>query len=249
MIKGEFMRTKRKIVEFDGTLCNGCGECVPACAEGAIRIVDGKARLVSESYCDGLGACLKECPQGAIRIIEREARSFDQQAVENYLKEKENAEKTNEIHLPCGCPSRHIQTFEPAIKKADEAVSRIKTASALSHWPVQIRLVPAAAPFLKGGNLLVAADCTPVAYAGFHGFLKGRAVLLGCPKFDDVKEYVKKFSDIFRESDIRSVSVLVMEVPCCSALPAIVRKGMEIAKKKVPMEEIVISTRGEILKR
>ena len=242
------MKTKRKIVEFDETLCNGCGECVPACAEGAIRIVDGKARLVSENYCDGLGACLKECPQGAIRIIEREARSFDQQAVENYLKERESAEKTNEIHLPCGCPSSHIQTFEPAIKKASD-VSRIKTASALSHWPVQIRLVPANAHFLKGGDLLVAADCTPVAYADFHGFLKGRAVLLGCQKFDDVKEYLGKFSDIFRESDIQSVTVLVMEVPCCSALPAIVREGMEIAKKKVPMEKIVISTRGEILQR
>jgi NAD-dependent dihydropyrimidine dehydrogenase PreA subunit len=244
------MKAKRKIVEFDEELCDGCGQCIPACAEGAIQIINGKARLVSESYCDGLGACLKECPQGAIRIIEREAEVFDQEAAEDFLKEKKYDEKTAEIQLPCGCPSSRVQTFNLSCMKTNQPHSQVGITSSLSHWPVQIELVPATAPFLKSANLLVAADCTPVAYPDFHrDFLKGRVVLIGCPKFDNVQEYIKKFADIFRMADIQSVTVLDMEVPCCSVLPVIVRKGMEIAKKEVPIEEVVISTHGKILKR
>ena len=246
------MKVMRKIVRIDEELCDGCGQCVPGCAEGAIEIIDGKARLVSESYCDGLGACLGECPNGAITIEEREAEDFDEEAVEEYLKEKEKSEKSVELPLACGCPSTHVQTFTP--KTPDEkglmGGSRPATASTLSHWPVQINLVPPTAPFLKGADLLIAADCTPLAYPDFHrDFLTGKVVMIGCPKFDEVEDYVLKFKEIFRNADIKSITALIMEVPCCSGLPMIVKKAMDAAGKNIPMEEIVISTRGEILKR
>lgn len=241
---------RRKIVEIDEELCDGCGQCVLSCAEGAIEIIDGKAKLVKDSYCDGLGACLGECPQGALRVIERDADEFDPEAVEQYLQEKEQREKAAEASMPCGCPSSHIQMFDSACKEANRPVAQKSSVSALTHWPVQIRLVPAKAPFLKGAHLLVAADCTPVAYADFHrDFVEGRVVLLGCPKFDNINEYIEKFADIFKIANIQSVTVLDMEVPCCSAFPAIVKKGMEASGKTIPLEEVTLSVRGEILKR
>ncbi|MCK8600431.1 ATP-binding protein [Desulfoferrobacter suflitae] len=240
----------RKIVEINEELCDGCGQCVLSCAEGAIEVIDGKARIVKDSYCDGLGACLGECPQGALTIIEREAEEFDPEAVEEYLKEKEQRQKAAESPMPCGCPSSQIQMFEASCKQADEPARHTGGRSALSHWPVQIRLVPAKAPFLRGAHLLVAADCAPVAYPNFHrDFVEGRVVLLGCPKFDDAREYVEKFAEIFRIANVQSVTVLDMEVPCCSALPAIVQKGMEASAKSIPMEEVTVSVRGEVLKR
>jgi len=247
------MKTKRKIVEIDEERCDGCGNCVVSCAEGAIEVIDGKAKIVKDSYCDGLGACIGECPQGALRIIEREADEFDPEAVEHYLKEKDQADqsaKAPEETMACGCPSNRIEMFEPSCEKVNRPTSQSNAASALSHWPVQIRLVPAKAPFLKGAHLLVAADCTPVAYPDFHrDFVRGRVVLLGCPKFDDAQEYVKKFAEIFKTANIQSVTILDMEVPCCSALPAIVKKGMDASGKQVAMEEVVVSTRGRILQR
>jgi len=241
------MKANRKIIKIDDELCDGCGVCVPSCAEGAIEVVDGKARVVAEKYCDGLGACLRECPRGALTVEEREAEEFDEKAVEEHLSASEKEKPAQGIPMAHGCPSAKLQTF--AAKPVGEEVPTLQ-ASALSHWPVQIRLVPPTAPFLKGANLLVAADCAPVAYPNFHrDFLKGKAVMVGCPKFDDVQGYVDKFTDIFRSANIRSVTVLDMEVPCCSALPKIVRRGMELAGKSVPMEEVVISARGEILKR
>ena len=246
------MKIKRKIIHIDEELCDGCGQCVPSCAEGAIEIVDGKARMVAEKYCDGLGACLGECPKGALNIEERMADEFDEEAVEVHLASREKDVPDEEATLACGCPSTRIQTFVPtdAGEETNEPSRQASSGSALAHWPVQIRLVPAMAPFLKGADLLVAADCTPVAYPRFHqDFLKGKVVLIGCPKFDDVQGYVEKFAEIFKKADIRSVTVLDMEVPCCSALPMIVRKGMEGAGKSIPVEEITISSRGEILKR
>jgi ferredoxin len=246
------MRATRKIIEIDEERCDGCGQCVISCAEGAIQIIDGKAKLVSENYCDGLGACLGECPQGALRIVERTAEEFDPEAVERHLEatQKREAETKVIATMPCGCPSNELRTFEISCENANQPVSQSASVSALSHWPVQIRLVPANAPFLKGADLLVAADCTPVAYSNFHrDFIRGRVVLLGCPKFDDKAEYVKKFAEIFRTAKIKSVAVVEMEVPCCSALPAIVRKGMENSGESVPIEEVVISSRGEIVKR
>jgi NAD-dependent dihydropyrimidine dehydrogenase PreA subunit len=244
------MRTVRKIIEIDEELCDGCGQCVPSCTEGALQIVDGKARLVSEVYCDGLGACLGECPTGALRTIERDAEEFNAEAVEKYLEEKEKTDTPAEIPVHCACPSAHVQSFTSPCDQKNRLAGLAGMASALSHWPVQIRLVPPTAPFLKEANLLVAADCAPVAYPNFHrDFLKGKAVMVGCPKFDDVQGYVEKFADIFRSANIKSVTVLDMEVPCCSTLPRIVKRGMQLAGKNVPLEEVVISARGEILKR
>lgn len=244
------MKNIRKIIEIDEERCDGCGQCVPSCAEGAIQLVDGKARLVAEKYCDGLGACLGECPQGALKVIEREAEEFDPEAVEHYLAEKEQSEQAAKIHVSGGCPSSRLQVFTTTCEKANEPVSQEIVGSALSHWPVQIRLVPPTAPFLKKADLLVAADCAPVAYPHFHrDFLKNRVVLIGCPKFDDPKEYIGKFTEIFKQADIRNVMVLDMEVPCCSALPNIVQKAMDAAGRKIPMEEITISARGKIVKK
>lgn len=241
------MKVQRKIVLIDEDLCDGCGVCVPSCAEGAIEVVDGKARMVAEKYCDGLGACLGECPKGALTIEERVADEFDEEAVEAYLSAKPKEEPAQELVMACGCPSSQIKTFAP---KGQSEGRRTAQHSELSHWPVQIKLVPPTAPFLKGAHLLVAADCTAVAYPNFHrDFLKGKAVMIGCPKFDDVQEYVEKFAEIFRAADIRSVTVAEMEVPCCSALPKIVKSGMEMAGKSIAMEEIVIGSGGDVLKR
>jgi Pyruvate/2-oxoacid:ferredoxin oxidoreductase delta subunit len=252
------MKAKRKIIEIDEGLCSGCGVCVFACAEGAIQLVEGKAKLVSENYCDGLAACLGECPEGALRIVEREADAFDPEAVEQYLEKiKGSGQPRPSIplpslsdQLPCGCPSTQIQTFASPCESANRPVSREGAASALTHWPIQIRLVPPTAPFLKGSDLLVASDCTPIAYPAFHeDFLRGRTVLMGCPKFDDTEEYANKFADIFRVGGIRSVTVLIMEVPCCSKMPAIVHKGMALAGQCIPLEVVVVGVQGNILRR
>lgn len=242
------MKVLRKIIEIDEEKCDGCGQCIPSCAEGAIQIVDGKARIVKDMFCDGLGACLGECPNDALRIIEREADEFDEEAVEKHLAETEKVQ-IEEPALACGCPSTKIQTFvlPESVFDANKPADR-KPESSLSHWPVKIRLVPANAPFLKGADLLVLADCVSVAFPTLHrDFLKGKAVTMGCPKFDDVQEYIDKFAEIFKTADIKSITVVTMEVPCCSGLPMIVKKGMEVSKKKIPVEEVVISARGKIL--
>ncbi len=245
------MKVKRKIIEIDEDLCDGCGQCIPSCSEGALQIIDGKARLVSESYCDGLGACLGECPQGALRVVEREAEEFDEEAVEQYL---ESAGKKETMDLPMGvCPSAAVHIFGengPSCETANEPVTLSEGESRLGHWPVQINLVPVLAPFLDNASLLVLADCTAVAYPNLHeDFLEGRAVMMGCPKFDDVERYLEKFTEIFRTKEIKRVTVLNMEVPCCSALPIIVQKAMKSAGKALPYEEIMIGTSGKILSR
>jgi len=255
-LKENEMKIKRKIIQIDEDKCDGCGVCVPSCAEGAIQVVDGKARLIAEKYCDGLGACLKECPQDALHVIEREAEDFDEKAVEEHLQDTDNAHSAHGGHkeepeaMPCGCPSANIQSFAPVAgcEQANQPVAQSSAASALTHWPIQIRLVPPSAPFLKGADLLVAADCTPAAYPNFHrDFLKGKAVMIGCPKFDEAQAYVQKFADIFKTAGVKSVTVLTMEVPCCQGLPAIVKKGMELSGKKVPMTQVIISAKGEVL--
>ncbi|MGC8908466.1 MAG: ATP-binding protein [Desulfomonilaceae bacterium] len=245
------MKVTRKIIEIDESLCNGCGNCIVSCAEGALALVDGKARLVSESYCDGLGACLGECPTGALRIVERTADDFDEAAVEAHLATHGHAQQSEDV-LPCGCPSTRLQSFTAAdaCAQANEPKAYSAAKSRLSHWPVQIRLVPATAPFLKNADLLVAADCTAFAYPAFHqDFLTGKVALVGCPKFDDAQSYVEKFTEIFSKADIKSVTVLVMEVPCCHGLPMIVREAMKNAGKTIPLELVVIGVRGEILQR
>ena len=247
------MKVMRKIIEIDEELCDGCGQCVPSCAEGSLEIVDGKARVVSDNLCDGLGACLGECPAGALSIVEREAEEFDEEAVEAYLAEKQKNKQKEEKTVLGGCPSARIQNFAPDTPcQAANRPATIETneESALTHWPVQIHLVPPTAPFLKGADLLVLADCVPVAFPSLHrDFLKGKAVTMGCPKLDDAQSYIDKFSQIFQVADIKSITAVVMEVPCCQGLPLIVKKGLELSGKNIPMEEVIISTRGQILNR
>lgn len=246
------MKVLRKIIEIDEERCDGCGACVPNCAEGALQIVDGKAKVVADVYCDGLGACIGECPNDALHIVEREAEEFDETAVEAYLTEKDKAEKDKApATLPCGCPSTHIQSFVPAssCQSANKpvAVSGAE-GSALSHWPVQIKLIPANAPFLKGADILVIADCVAVAYPNLHrDLIQGKVIMMGCPKFDEVQAYESKFADIFKTAGVKSVTVAVMEVPCCAGLPSIVKKGMKAAGKEIPMTELVITAKGKIL--
>ena len=243
------MKINRKIIEIDPELCDGCGSCVPSCAEGAIQIIDGKARLVAEKFCDGLGACLGECPTGALKIVEREAEDFDEHAVEAHLKTIEQAQPAAPT-IACGCPSAQVQSFGPVQRPDYKPLGPMDRMSALTHWPVKIKLVPPTAPFLKNADLLVLADCGPIAYPKVHDdLMPGKVVLIGCPKFDNVQEHIDKFAEIFRKADINTVTTVIIEVPCCAGLAYIVEKGMAAAGKRVPHEQVVISTRGEILSR
>ncbi|MGX9726539.1 MAG: ATP-binding protein [Candidatus Electronema sp. VV] len=230
------MPATRKIIEIDEELCTGCGECVPNCAEGSLRIIDGKARLVADKLCDGLGACLGHCPTGALKIIEREADDFDQAAVDAFLANEGRS-----------CPSAQLKTQQPCACDAANTPSA-QQGSALTHWPVQIRLVPPSAPFLENCDLLIAADCTAVAYANLHrDFLQGRKVMMGCPKFDDQQLYVDRFTELFKTRKLKSVTILIMEVPCCGSMLQIVRHAYEQAKCKAPVRQVVISTEGSLL--
>ncbi len=239
------MKTVRKIIEIDEELCTGCGDCVPDCAEGSLEIVDGKARLVEDRLCDGLGACIKSCPTGALTIVEREADEFDEKAVEEFLAAKEKKEAPP--MMGGGCPSARLQSLQPT--PCDTAnIPGTQEGSTLSHWPIQIRLVPAAAPFLENSDLLVAADCTAVSYPNINrDFVAGRVVMMGCPKFDDAPMYVERFTEIFQSGKVNSVTVLIMEVPCCSAMLQIIKKARDDAGSNVPVRQVVISTQGQII--
>lgn len=242
------MKVMRKIIEINEEKCTGCGQCVVACAEGAIEIRDGKAKIIRDLLCDGLGACIGECPEDALKIIEREADEFDEHAVHEHLAKKEKEETPKP--MACGCPSSHIQSFVPSGSCVTANAPRTMTeqTSALTHWPVQIKLVPPTAPFLKGADLLVSADCVPVAYPGMHSeLLKGKAVMIGCPKFDNAEEYIEKFTQVFQQSGIKSVTVAIMEVPCCSALLTVIRRAMEKSGMNIPIHEVVVGIRGKIL--
>ncbi len=244
------MKVKRKIIQIDEEKCTGCGQCVIACAEGAIEIVDGKAKVISDNLCDGLGACIGECPEDALHIIEREAEEFDETAVEEHLETRQ--EKVAPPTLACGCPSSQVQTFmtETPCQTANKPRATTAPDSALSHWPIQIRLVPPTAPFLKGADLLVAADCVPVAFPRLQTeLLPGKAVMIGCPKFDDREAYVDKFTEIFKTAGINSITCVSMEVPCCAGLPMIIKEARQKSGADIPIEEIVVSARGEILDR
>ena len=241
------MKVMRKIIEIDEENCDGCGLCIPGCAEGALEIVDGKAKVVADVYCDGLGACIGECPNDALTLVEREAEEFDEAAVEEHLenlKAKEDDQK-----MACGCPSSQMQSFlSTACQGANQPAAIAETESALAHWPIQISLVPPHAPFLKNADLLVVADCAPLAVPDFHSrFLKGRAVMVGCPKFDNAEAYIEKFAQVFSTAGVKSITTVVMEVPCCAGLPYIVKKGLEKSGANIPLTEVVVSTRGQIL--
>ena len=232
----------RTIIRIDEEKCNGCGQCVEACAEGAIQLVDGKARLVSESYCDGLGACIGECPQGAISFERRVAEEFDERAVEAHLRQTGRAPATPHAHDHARCPGAAARQFQPA----GHAGRSTGQASALGQWPVQLALVPPTAPYFQGADLLVTADCVPFAYADYHAdLLSGKAVVVGCPKLDDAEFYVQKLGAILSASDIRSITVAIMEVPCCRGLERIVRRAVAQAGKHLPVEVVTIGIQGE----
>ena len=221
----------RKIIQIDENKCNGCGACVKACHEGAIALVDGKARLMRDDYCDGLGDCLPSCPTGAITFTVREALAYDEEAV-------------RKGRMECGCPGTAMKEIR---RKESACFSGHDAESCLLQWPVQIRLMPPNAPYLRGADLLIAADCTAYAYASFHErFIKGRITLVGCPKLDGV-DYSEKLSVIFALNDIRSITVVRMEVPCCGGLEIAVRKAIAASGKDIPMEVVTISTDGKIL--
>jgi NAD-dependent dihydropyrimidine dehydrogenase PreA subunit len=242
------MKVMRKIIEINEELCDGCGQCVPDCAEGALKIVDGKVKVLADIYCDGLGACLEACPTGALKIVEREADEFDEEAVEELLKNmKEKKEKAPVAAASPGLAGLKIETPCQAANKPRFDFTPEKTGSALSHWPVQIRLVPAQAPFLQNADLLVAADCVPVAYPHFHrDFLAGRVIMMGCPKFDDVNGYVKKFVDVFQKAKPKSIKLAIMEVPCCGGMRMIVKEALKQAGQDIPVKEVVVTAQGEI---
>ncbi len=246
------MGIKRKIIEIDEELCNGCGECIHSCAEGAIHLIEGKAKVVSDKFCDGLGACLGECPVNALKIVEREAEAFDVAAVEEHFKKLETEKHAQEKDLSNGCPSAAVKRFdtEEPCHQDNDVHAEGPQPSELSHWPVKIKLISPDAPFLKGADLLVAADCSSVANPNFHAdFMRNKAVMIGCPKFDDVESYKKKFAEIFRCCDIKSVTVVVMEVPCCSGLPKIVKAGMAEAGVNLPVEIVTLTLQGDVKER
>ena len=252
----------RTVVHIDEEKCDGCGLCVPGCAEGALQIVDGKARLVSDVYCDGLGACLGECPQDAITLVEREAEQFDEEAVAKRLEGLSGSESAREQSadirlLPkdpepsfSGCPGSLSRTFEerPAAAPGPGSVPAGSVASQLANWPVQIMLAPAGAPFFDQSRLLIAADCAPFAYGDFHRrFLEGRTLLVGCPKLDDGEAYLRKLTDIFRQNDLRSIEVVHMEVPCCSGLVHLVRQALSASGKEIPTTLYRVGIKGDFV--
>ncbi|MGD0449518.1 MAG: 4Fe-4S ferredoxin [Candidatus Bathyarchaeia archaeon] len=211
---------KRKIVNINEDLCNGCGVCIPKCVEGALQIVNGKAKIIKEVYCDGLGACLGQCPQGAITITEREAEPFNQTETHEHLKNR-NPASTIKIQA------------NPAPQKP--------------QWPVKLELVPIKAPFFENANLLFAADCAPIALKNFHDLIVGKRTIIGCPKFNDARAYAEKLAEIFKQNSIASVTVVHMEVPCCTGLKWAVNKALETSGKQIPVKELEVKIGGEIV--
>jgi NAD-dependent dihydropyrimidine dehydrogenase PreA subunit len=252
----------RKIVNIDQEKCDGCGLCVPSCAEGAITIVDGKAQISADNLCDGLGACLGDCPRDAITIIEREADEFDEAAVEDHLHQKQASPAAQPkpahahhggahhggAHHGGGCPGSRVASFSPPPAQAAPAAGSQQ--SQLAQWPVQLHLVPVTAPYFQGADLLITADCVPFAYADYHrDFLAGKAVVIGCPKLDDNGAYKEKLTELFRVSGIKSITVLRMEVPCCGGIVMAARQALAASGKDIPFREVTISIRGEVVER
>jgi NAD-dependent dihydropyrimidine dehydrogenase PreA subunit len=247
------MKVIRKIIKIDDERCNGCGQCILACAEGTLELIGGKAKVISDNLCDGLGACIGECPTGALTIEQREAEEFDEVAVEKRLAEIEGKRaETKSDTMPRGCPSTQIMDFGAGKNDPPPVDMDIGplSESELTHWPVKIRLVPSNAPFLKNADVLVLADCVPAAYPDLHKHLiKGRAVMMGCPKFDDAQQYIDKMEKICRHGGIKRLTSVIMDVPCCSGMHRIVREGREASGMDIPLQEIVIDRRGKIIEK
>jgi len=238
----------RKIIRIDEDLCDGCGLCVPSCAEGAIQIIDGKARLVGERLCDGLGACLGECPQGALTIEEREADEFDDAAVAAHREPPAREPTPEPAHDLGGCPSARLMQLRAGPRApAGPAPASAQHASALEHWPVKLRLVPPSAPFLRDADLVLAADCVPFAMGDFHAaVLPDHAVVIGCPKFDDYADGLERLTGILRHGGVRSLTVVRMEVPCCGGYWRMALEAVEASGRSIPLRQVVIGVRGEV---
>ena len=232
----------RRIIEIDKEKCNGCGLCAKACHEGAIGMVDGKATLLRDDYCDGLGDCLPVCPTGAITFVEREAAAYDEGAVQANMAKKGKT--------PCACPgsqSKLLEVQEKMAAKREEEATPVAVPSRLRQWPVQIKLAPIKAPYFDGAKLLIAADCTAYAYGNFHEeFMKGKITLVGCPKLDMV-DYSEKLTEIIKQNDIQSVTIVRMEVPCCGGMELAAKKALQASCKFIPWQVVTISTDGKIL--
>ncbi len=284
---------KREIITIDEEKCNGCGSCVPGCPEGALQIIDNKARLISDLFCDGLGACIGDCPEDAITVIEREAEPYDEvRVMENIVKQGENTIKAHLEHLknhgetgflklatdyleekgienplekkvkvdqtagaeaseeklPCGCPGSSVRDMrEDKSKTTEDDDVNVSQKAELRQWPVQIHLVPVNAPYFDGADLLITADCVPFAYGNFHkDFLKGKILLVGCPKLDDAGFYKDKITEILKENNIKSVTIAHMEVPCCFGLVKLVNDALAEADKDIPLDDITVKVNGEI---
>jgi len=278
---------KRNIIKIDEEKCTGCGQCIPNCPEGALQIIDGKARLVSDLFCDGLGACIGHCPEGAIDIEERDAEVYDEERVmENIVKQGKSVIKAHLEHLkdhnqdeylgqaidflkekgievpldekpsqghehadlPCGCPGSKVMDFrEKDEGPAEGDKPATKATSQLRQWPVQLMLVPPNAPYLNGADLLIAADCVPFAHANFHDeLLRGKSLLIGCPKLDDAELYVEKITHILKNNEIKSLTVANMEVPCCFGLYELVKNALDASGKDIPFKQVVVGIKGEL---
>jgi len=272
---------KRSIIEIDEKKCNGCGQCIPNCPEGALQVIDGKARLVSDLFCDGLGACIGHCPQGAIKVLTREARDYDErQVMANIVKQGKNVIKAHLLHLAehgekaylktareflrekgiddpleekapvhhhatGGCPGSRIMELNPREPEKSAKVSGASP-SRLRQWPVQIMLVPVNAPYFSGADLLISADCVSCAYADFHeDLLKGKILLVGCPKLDNLEVYAQKIEAIIAANELKSVTYAHMEVPCCYGLIEVIRSAIQRSGKKIPFKDVTISVKGE----
>lgn len=268
---------KRQIIKIDEEKCNGCGLCIPNCKEGALQIIDNKARLISDLFCDGLGACIGHCPQEAITIEEREAEPYNEvkTMIENIIPAGKNTIKAHLLHLkehkqkkyldqaldvlkkqnieinleeeikmestPCGCPGAAVREVKP------NKQNNVEQNSALQQWPVQLKLLPPQAPFFDNSHLLVSADCVPFANANFHSkLLNGKSLTIGCPKLDDIEEYKEKLTEIFKQNNVKSVTVAIMEVPCCFGLHSAVEEAVEASGKKIPIIKETIGVNGEI---
>ena len=272
---------KRDIITIDEEKCTGCGNCVPGCPEGALQIIDGKARLINDLFCDGLGACIGDCPEDAISVENREAEPYDEvKVMGNIVKQGKNTIKAHLVHLkdhgetellkqatdyleenqidnpledeaedklPCGCPGSSVRDMRDVAEEEDDSAG-VKQRSELRQWPVQIHLVPPNAPYFDNADLLIAADCVPFAYGNFHrDLLKGKILLVGCPKLDDAAFYKDKITEILKNNNIKSVTVAHMEVPCCFGLVKLVEDALEATGKDIPYDDVTIKVDGEIL--
>ena len=229
----------RKIIHIDQEKCNGCGACASACHEGAIAMVEGKAQLIRDDYCDGLGDCLPACPTGAITFTQREAAPYDEAAVQAHL-----ARKKEEAPLPCGCPGSQSRAIH---REESPAPAGAAVSSQLRQWPVQIKLAPVNAPYFDGAHLLIAADCTAYAYGNFHqDFIRGKVVLIGCPKLDE-GDYTEKLTQIIRQNDIKSLTIVRMEVPCCGGIQRAATTALQNSGKFIPWQVVTITTDGRVV--